>query len=100
MRLSLQLPNTNDDKHAGFISTVFTIWPISLEPNQLPVMPDVSSIESPVDTNDQHKQPTVDNVDKNSIIVPDQFDERYRTTKWEIWAYYACVKNTLIVNTC
>lgn len=62
-------------------------------------MPDVSSIESPVDTNDQHKQPTVDNVDKNSIIVPDQFDERYRTTRWEIRAYYACVKNTLILNT-
>lgn len=24
-------------------------------------------------------------------IAPDQFDERYRTTKMEIWAYYACV---------
>lgn len=24
-------------------------------------------------------------------IAPDQFDERYRTTRMEIWAYYACV---------
>lgn len=24
-------------------------------------------------------------------IAPDQFDERYRTTRVEIWAYYACV---------
>jgi len=23
--------------------------------------------------------------------APDQFDENYRTTKYEIWAYYACV---------
>ena len=62
-------------------------------------MPDVSNIESPVDINNQHKQPAVESVDKNGIIVPDQFDERYRTTKWEIWAYYACVKNIFIVNT-
>ena len=26
-------------------------------------------------------------------IAPDQFDEKYRTTKWEIWAYYAWVNN-------
>ena len=25
------------------------------------------------------------------LIAPDQFDERFRTTRWEIWAYYACV---------
>lgn len=24
-------------------------------------------------------------------IAPDQFDERYRTTRNEIWAYYSCV---------
>lgn len=24
-------------------------------------------------------------------IAPDHFDERYRTTRKEIWAYYACV---------
>lgn len=24
-------------------------------------------------------------------IAPDQFDERYRTTRMEIWAYYSCV---------
>jgi hypothetical protein len=23
--------------------------------------------------------------------APDEFDERYRTTRMEIWAYYACV---------
>ena len=23
--------------------------------------------------------------------APDQFDEKYRTTRMEIWAYYACV---------
>ena len=64
-------------------------------------MPGVSSIESPVDTtNDPHKQPVAESVDKNSIIVPDQFDERYRTTKWETWAYYACVMNIFIVNKC
>lgn len=24
-------------------------------------------------------------------IAPDQFDEKYRTSRMEIWAYYACV---------
>jgi hypothetical protein len=23
------------------------------------------------------------------IVVPDRLDEKYQTTKWEIWAYYA-----------
>ena len=23
--------------------------------------------------------------------APDLFDDKYRATKWEIWAYYACV---------
>lgn len=22
-------------------------------------------------------------------VAPDQFDEKYETTKWEIWAYYS-----------
>ena len=22
-------------------------------------------------------------------VVPDKLDERYQTTKWEVWAYYA-----------
>lgn len=26
-------------------------------------------------------------------VAPDQFDDQYRTTKWEIWAYYAWVIN-------
>jgi hypothetical protein len=29
--------------------------------------------------------------DPEHPTAPDQFDERYCTTKWEIWAYYACV---------
>lgn len=29
--------------------------------------------------------------DVDQPIAPDQFDEKYRTTKLEIWAYYACV---------
>jgi hypothetical protein len=33
--------------------------------------------------------PTQDKIDQP--IAPDKFDERYRTTKMEIWAYYACV---------
>lgn len=24
-------------------------------------------------------------------VAPDQFDEKYRTTRTEIWAYYSCV---------
>lgn len=28
---------------------------------------------------------------KSENIAPDQFDEKYRTTRMEIWAYYACV---------
>mgnify|MGYP006902567207 FL=1 len=28
---------------------------------------------------------------KNKPTAPDEFDERYRTTRMEIWAYYACV---------
>ncbi|KAH8700758.1 autophagy protein [Talaromyces proteolyticus] len=28
-------------------------------------------------------------LEKDHIVAPDQLDERYRTTKWEIWAYYA-----------
>ncbi|KAE8147445.1 autophagy-related protein 22-like protein [Aspergillus avenaceus] len=27
--------------------------------------------------------------DLEQVVVPDQFDEKYQTTKWEIWAYYA-----------
>ncbi|GMF77935.1 unnamed protein product [Aspergillus oryzae] len=31
--------------------------------------------------------------DLEQPIAPDQFDVKYCTTKWEIWAYYACVDN-------
>ncbi|GIJ88787.1 hypothetical protein Asppvi_007714 [Aspergillus pseudoviridinutans] len=32
---------------------------------------------------------TVDDKESEELVAPDVFDERYRTTKWEIWAYYA-----------
>ncbi|KAF7125883.1 hypothetical protein CNMCM5793_002242 [Aspergillus hiratsukae] len=31
----------------------------------------------------------IDNKGSEQLSAPDLFDERYRTTKWEIWAYYA-----------
>ncbi|RHZ64032.1 hypothetical protein CDV55_102880 [Aspergillus turcosus] len=31
----------------------------------------------------------IDNGGSEQLAAPDLFDERYRTTKWEIWAYYA-----------
>ncbi|GIC85268.1 MFS transporter [Aspergillus udagawae] len=31
----------------------------------------------------------VDDKGSEELVAPDVFDERYRTTKWEIWAYYA-----------
>lgn len=37
-------------------------------------------------------QVNVDAQEKSEhLIAPDQFDERYRTTRQEIWAYYSCV---------
>ena len=27
-------------------------------------------------------------VDTDTPVAPDQFDERYETSRWEIWAYY------------
>ena len=27
-------------------------------------------------------------VDSDTPVAPDQFDERYETSKWELWAYY------------
>lgn len=29
--------------------------------------------------------------DLEQPVAPDQFDDTYRTSKWEIWAYYTCV---------
>jgi hypothetical protein len=52
---------------------------------------------SEVMAQDQNKDPdySTAEVDRGSKIdqptAPDQFDERYRTTRMEIWAYYACV---------
>lgn len=33
-----------------------------------------------------------DSTEEGAIIAPDQFDDKYRTSKWEIWTYYACVE--------
>ncbi|RMJ28026.1 autophagy protein Atg22 [Aspergillus sp. HF37] len=38
-----------------------------------------------------------DDGDKHPI-APDTFDEKYQTTKWEIWAYYAWVTNWLLLD--
>lgn len=37
------------------------------------------------------KRPQIDSKPEGGLVAPDQFDERYRTTRKEIWAYYACV---------
>lgn len=29
--------------------------------------------------------------DVEQRVAPDQVEDKYRTTRWEIWAYYACV---------
>lgn len=29
--------------------------------------------------------------DLEQPVAPDQFDNKYQTSKWEIWAYYTCV---------
>lgn len=45
---------------------------------------------------DQNKQSVTENVvEATNSPIPDQFDERYRTTKWEVWAYYVCVEINL-----
>jgi hypothetical protein len=42
----------------------------------------------------QGESPQVEVLDKNEQpIAPDRFDEKYRTTRNEIWAYYACVRS-------
>lgn len=42
--------------------------------------------------NGPRELPQVEILDKDEQpIAPDQFDENYRTTRYEIWAYYACV---------
>lgn len=37
------------------------------------------------DINDSRTQ----NSDEDRPVAPDQFDPKYETTKWEIWAYYS-----------
>jgi hypothetical protein len=40
----------------------------------------------------------VANEGSEELVAPDVFDEKYRTTKWEIWAYYACVRTNILIN--
>ena len=35
--------------------------------------------------------PQQDKMNREYPIAPDQFEGKYRTTRKEIWAYYACV---------
>lgn len=52
-----------------------------------------SSVPELITTEDKQKQPIAEGsaIDKDADqpIAPDQFGEKYLTTKWEIWAYYA-----------
>jgi hypothetical protein len=46
----------------------------------------------PVKADDCRDLPQIEVLDKSEQpVAPDQFDEKYRTTQLEIWAYYACV---------
>ena len=37
-----------------------------------------------------HERPALDDLPvEDRPVAPDQFDPRFETTKWEIWAYYA-----------
>lgn len=38
---------------------------------------------------DIHDSPGSPDSDEDRPIAPDQFDPKYETTKWEIWAYYS-----------
>jgi hypothetical protein len=40
----------------------------------------------------------VDTGGSQELVAPDVFDEKYRTTKWEIWAYYAWVRTNILIN--
>ena len=47
---------------------------------------------TPVKAEDPRDLPQIEVLDKSKQpVAPDQFDEKYRTTQTEIWAYYACV---------
>lgn len=55
-----------------------------------------AQFDDPNTLDDSNKQQVVisgigQDRDDKQPIAPDQFDEKFRTTKWEIWAYYTCV---------
>lgn len=60
-------------------------------------MSEVAAQSSDLSIRDADKQPdqAIRNDDDKQPVAPDQFDEKYQTTKWEIWAYYAWVAGCL-----
>lgn len=38
---------------------------------------------------DIHEPGAVANDDEERPVAPDQFDPKYETSRWEIWAYYS-----------
>ncbi|KAJ5666466.1 uncharacterized protein N7477_008914 [Penicillium maclennaniae] len=49
-----------------------------------------ASDDSPAKADDPRDLPQIEVLDKSDQpVAPDQFDEKYRTTQTEIWAYYA-----------
>lgn len=54
---------------------------------------DDSKVSHTVSDDKPIAQASVVDKDQEQPIAPDQFDEKYQTTKWEIWAYYAWVIN-------
>jgi hypothetical protein len=62
----------------------------------------MDDVEAPVTCDAKLKQQVtahaIDNKGSEQLAAPDLFDERYRTTKWEIWAYYACVRTNIPIN--
>ncbi|KAL7653931.1 hypothetical protein ACMYSQ_008602 [Aspergillus niger] len=52
---------------------------------------------------DEHKpeklnvvQELDEDTDVEQRVAPDQIDDNFRTTRWEIWAYYACVTDNIL----
>lgn len=65
-----------------------------------------SNVPDLITTEDKQKESIAESsaIDKDADqpIAPDQFDEKYLTTKWEIRAYYAWVINwtrRMVLNT-
>lgn len=57
--------------------------------------PAVTPVAAPAENQSERKVAVNTILDKSAEqpVAPDQFDDQHRTTKWEIWAYYAWVIN-------